>query len=441
VQVKVSLLRSDARHRAVTVASASATTNGDGRWSLSLRKHAVGDDRDEIIVEYSGPGAPQPHRQSILTGNGGNAYTESGWTGWIEMDNGSRASNHPPSLAFGPCFQTGVEHYAIGGLTARRSPTRFCNTKTDVATAGLSAPLVRGKAVAWSSNDNRAFSPPSGPAPNPHGALVKLTVPVGEPGSLSLFLNPLRRFFKPGGFPTCAADLARQTLRCEGLVPGRRYTLHDGSKSASEVASSRGVLSHHLAVKQGDVAGLSNGSLTITRLHVAHLHVAVKGNNKAASGGHCQPGEYYGLPPTKAPTNHQAGSLAGGIALKGEICPLNGKARGLPVAHIEQTDERSGGLTQTEVARMSAISIPDGAAVNGSFIARARSMLAGRLTRDRIALEITRPGRSAFRTGNVDTTRGVRVRGLAPGAYQATWILTDANGDTRTIVTRFSELQ
>ncbi|MBV8940251.1 MAG: hypothetical protein JO240_00795, partial [Solirubrobacterales bacterium] len=307
VHVTVKLVRGGPTHNQVTVASASTTTAGDGGWSLSLAPHAVGDDRDEIIVEYAGPGAPDPHRQAILTGNGGNAYTESGWTGWTEMDNGSRASNHPPSVAFGPCFQTGVEQYTIAGVTAPGSPTRFCNTKRGVATALLSAPLRPGQAVTWSANDNRAFSPPTGPAPNPHGGLVKLTVPVGEPGSVSLFSNPIHKFFTQGGFPTCTADLVRQTMRCAGLVPGRRYTLHDSSRRAAGFANSKGVLFHHLAVKQGDVVGLSNGSRTITRLHVAHLHVTVKGNGKTASGGRCQPGEYYGPPLAAAPINRQAG--------------------------------------------------------------------------------------------------------------------------------------
>ena len=354
VHVTVSLLRSSAG-KPVTVASASTTTKGNGSWSLSLAHHAVGDDRDEIIVRYSGSGAPAPHTQSILTGNGGNPFTESGWTGWIDMDNGSRATSDRSSLKFGPCFQTGVEHYTIGGRKAAGSTTKFCNTKTGVATAHLSTRLKAGQAVTWSSNDNRAFSPVSdGPAPNPYGGLVNLTVNVGEPGSVSLFSNPkvLRHFFRQGGFPTCTADLTHQTMRCDGLVPDRRYTLHDGRKRASGTASRRGILVHRLAVGQGDVVVLSNGSRTLTKLHVARLRVVVKGNRKTASGGHCQPGEYYGAPPAKAPTNLRAGSLAGGIALTGEICPLNGKARGLPTAHIEQTDERSGGLTVAEVTHI-----------------------------------------------------------------------------------------
>jgi hypothetical protein len=355
VHVTISLVRSSSAHKPVTVASASTTTKGNGSWSLSLGRHAVGDDRDEILVQYSGSGAPAPQRQPILTGNGGNPFTESGWTGWIDMDNGSRAGSQRPSLKFGPCFQTGVEHYAINGATAAGSPTKFCNTKTDVATAHLSSALKASQAVTWSSNDNRAFSPVGGGlAPNPYGGLVNLTVSVGEPGSVSLFSIPkaLRQFFQQSGFPACTADLTHKTVRCQGLVPGRRYSLHDGHKRASASANRNGVLFRRLAVKQGDVVALSNRSRTLTTLHVAHLHVTVKGSQTTASGGHCEPGDYYGAAPTKAPTNHHAGSLAGGIALTGEICPLSGKARGLPTGHVEQTDDRSGGMTVAEAVHI-----------------------------------------------------------------------------------------
>lgn len=348
VHVKVSLLRSSATHKPVAVAGASTTTKADGSWSLSLARHAVGDDRDEIIVQYSGSGAPAPHRQSILTGNGGNPFTESGWTGWLDMDNGSHAGQHP-SLKFGPCFQTGVEHYAIGGKTAAGSPTKFCSTKTGVATVHLSSPLKASQAVTWSSNDNRAFAPVGGgPAPNANGGLVNLTVNVGEPGSVSLFSNPkvLSHFFEQSGFPTCTAFLSRDRVSCAGLVPGASYRLSDGAKHASAKANAKGIAAGHLAIKGGDVIALSNGSRVLTRLHVAHLHVVVKGNRNTASGGSCQAGEYYGPAPAKAPTNNNhAGSLTGGIALTGEICPLSGKARGLPIAHVEQTDELSGGMT------------------------------------------------------------------------------------------------
>src|SRR5207253_10486008 len=95
----------DALPISVVVARASTTTAGDGSWRVSLAPHAVGDDRDEIDVDYSGAGAPQPSHQVILTGNGGNPFNEAGWTGWTALDDGSAVGSS--SLALAPCFQSG----------------------------------------------------------------------------------------------------------------------------------------------------------------------------------------------------------------------------------------------------------------------------------------------------------------------------------------------
>ena len=70
IHVTVKLVRANAAGSPVTVATGSGNTDGTGAWSVSLPGHAVGDDRDEIDVSYSGTGAP--HNEVILTGNGGN---------------------------------------------------------------------------------------------------------------------------------------------------------------------------------------------------------------------------------------------------------------------------------------------------------------------------------------------------------------------------------
>jgi hypothetical protein len=135
VSVTVTLQRASASGAPVTVASGSTTTVGDGSWSVSLGTHAVGDDRDVITVDYSGAGAPAPSQEQILTGNGGNPFTESGWTGWVGMDNSSLLTNTQtvqgfasPTITLEPCFQTGVEAYSVGGVAGSESPTDFCNT-------------------------------------------------------------------------------------------------------------------------------------------------------------------------------------------------------------------------------------------------------------------------------------------------------------------------
>ena len=203
--------------------------------AVSLAPHAVGDDRDEIDVDYSHNGAPSPGHQVILTGNGGNPFTESGWTGWTALDNGSFLTNDPPpagpSLSMSPCFQTGVLVGTFNGAPLvgpnGESMTDTCNTQTGIATLPLPSNAGAGDVVADSSNDNRAFSPPDGPTPNGVGSLVKLTVPVGEADAVSLFTSPMA-FFTPSGFPTCNADLEGQSLSCSGLVAHGNYVATAG---------------------------------------------------------------------------------------------------------------------------------------------------------------------------------------------------------------------
>src|SRR5205085_9249653 len=153
---------------------------------------------------------------------------------------------------------------------------------------------------------NRAFSPPDGPTPNPDGALVALTVPVGEPDAISHFVSPLF-VFQPSGFPTCTGDLERRIVSCTGLVPGARYTLSGRRRRASGPASQAGVLRIPLGISRGEVVVLSNGSRTLTTLHLANLRVRIDGEQTALAGGSCQPGEYYGLPLRQPPISILAG--------------------------------------------------------------------------------------------------------------------------------------
>ena len=89
----------------------------------------------------------------------------------------------------------------------------------------------------------------------------------------------------------------------------------------------------------------------------------------------------------------------------------------------------------TEVPRIVSTSPLRGENVFGTFTARARAGSPG--PNSTIALKITRSGKTVFSAPNVNTKRGVTVRGLRRGTYTATWTLIDANGDTRTATTQF----
>jgi hypothetical protein len=425
------------------VALAHGQSRADGSWGpLTLRAangqaHAVGDDRDTIAVLY-GLGKNSPSPDLIQTGDGGNPFTESGFTGWFDLDHGYAVSSraHRTLYAIGPCGQTGVLTLRIGASLAP-SPTEQCETESDLA------PIIVGRVglgtrVMLSSEDNRG-----GYALEPNGALVRMTVGVGEPDSVTAVPNK-QLLVSPTGFPTCTAFLRIRTVRCSGLVPGARYHLARRGRTIGHgrAGSAGAVTIGGLPVRGGDVVTLINAAgRHLTSLHVAHLRVDLIGNETAVASGSCQGGDYWGAPVSKPPVS---ASIGLGIAGSGTICPASGRAKGLSAADIVQTDDFSGGQTVTQVPQIESTAPIQDETLYGSFVALAQSGLPGPhgATSARgvpVALTITRAGsrRRVFHAANVDTLRGVDVPALDPGSYVATWVLRDAAGDTRTLTTRF----
>jgi hypothetical protein len=450
IGVRVRLLRMGPAGTPIVVGDSSATTAADGSWSVSLGAHAAGDDRDEIDIDYSGPSAPQPTHQVILTGNGGNPVAEAGWTGWMWLDAGTAASNSggASTLTVAPCGQTGVLSYTFDGVPGSQALTDFCSQQIDAATVST-ASIGAQNVLTATSNDNRAFAAPGSATPNLSGGLVSLTVGVGEANSVSQFSNPLAPGFTPTGLPNCTADLELGAVLCGGLVPGARYTVTDGKRKMSDAADATGSLIILLSARRGDAVTLSNGARSLTTLHVAHLRVDIAGERATVAQGHCERGDYFGAPPTSITPGTSAGAptsaTTGGVALTGQACPTNGDATGLPSGDVSQTDDLSGGQTVTEVPHILDTSPLDGETVYGAFRALAESglILPGNtvLATDpitRVSLRIITAARGAnvFQARNVDTAQGVAVPALSPGNYLGVWELTDANGDRRLVVTR-----
>ena len=443
---------------AAKVVQASTTTGANGAWSLSLAPFAVGDDRDLITVRYSGA----PLRPDfIATGSGGNPFSESGWTGWSDLDTGAEVSNRKGGfVTLGPCFQTGVLTLRVGGTSY--SPNDTCNTQTNTATIATGR-ISTGDAVTLTSVENRAFTQPQpiGPSLDPQGnemgALVSLTVKLGEPDSHSASTRPLADvlpMMTPTGFPSCTADLQFGAVVCSGLVPGATYrvTRARGADRLSGTADHTGrVVVGPFAgappLSGGDVLSLSNGRRVLTTLHVAHLAGTIGGAEiLLGPGSRCQRGLYYGVPPSMpAPTSSLAGLTGkGGVTLKGHICPGSGSATDLSDAAILQTDDRSGGLTETEVADISSTSPIDGETIYGRFTARAQAGFLGSFgevipSAYPISLTVLRANRlkPVLTINNVNTASGKLVKSLKPGTYHAIWIWRDFTGDARAIVTSF----
>lgn len=431
VDVSVDLIRAG-----TLVSSASTTSSAaDGSWSVNL-SHPVGDDRDIIGVSY-GAQTGAPSDEEILTGNGGDPFDEAGWTGWGDLDTGFFITPDGNDVIYAPCFQTGVSTLLINSGS---QPTGVCDTETDQSDTSLGSPLTNADSVSLRTNDNRAFS-----TDNPNGGLVNLTVPFGEPGSTSPDGNV-------GGFPVCTADLELGQASCSGLVPGDHYTLtrSRGGANVGADADDSGELtaafSGSPALTGGDTVTLRNSaSRVLTTLHVAHLRVDLTGEQTAVSGGTCEADDYYG-PFTIGPSTSSSAGAFDGPAGTGTICPPNGHAAGLDATTIAQTDDHSGGQTQTEVPDVEDTSPLQAETINGAFTALADPGLPGPSnsvipSTDAVSLTIAPAsgGAPVFTSGNVNNASGVAVPALTPGTYAATWVLTDKNGDTRTVRTRFVE--
>ena len=443
----------------VTSATTPHPTTSSGAWTVTLTGHAVGDDRDEIDVDYSGSGAPAVTHQVILTGNGGNPFTESGWTGWTDLDTGYALTNGPlastPSVTIGPCFQTGTELVggSVGTVHGGETPTDFCSTSADTADAPLTGTVTPSDQETVTTNDNRAFQPadaatnPSVPntVENLNGGLVSLTIPVGEPDSASsLFSNPLTDPltaatgvpFTPTGFPTCSADLGAQMVTCTGLVPDATYTLIDGAQDVAAPADATGTASEPMSISRGDTIQLDNtASRAVTTLHMANLKVAIDDSDPSTVFfGVCSPGEWLGGPLAAVPTNTEAGGP--GVAGNGAACPADGSAAGLSTAFLAETDEFSGGQTLITLPDVAGTAPMSDETLYGAFTTVADTTGEGLP----ISLEIDSAGGTpVFTNSNVDTANGVSVPALTPGLYIAFWTVTDPNGDTRTLTTRFIE--
>lgn len=436
--VAVGLLRAG-----TLVARAQGQTRADGTWGpLTLRgpdgqPHAVGDDRDVVEVLY-GISAVAPPPDIIQTGDGGNPFTESGFTGWYDLDHGYAATtrNGRTVYSIGPCGQTGVLVLRVGASLAP-SPTDQCGTETDLAP--VSVPRVRpGAAVTLSSEDNRAAT-----ALEPDGALVRMTIELGEPGAKSAVRNG-QLLVTPSGFPECTAYMRIRTVRCSGLVSHAAYHLVRGGRTLGRghAGGVGAVTISGLAVRGGEVVTLRNAAgRRLTSLHVAHLRVDLIGNETTVASGTCQAGEYWGPPVSKVPISDAVGD---GIAGSGTVCPTSAHAAGLTTAEIAQTDEFSGGQTVTQVPQIESTAPIQDETLYGSFVASAQSGLPGphgsvAAAGVPVALTIRTAGsrHRVFHAANVDTARGVAVSPLTPGPYVATWVLRDASGDTRTVTTRF----
>ena len=182
-----------------------------------------------------------------------------------------------------------------------------------------------------SSNDNRAFTSSRSPSRSSRRSTRRATRRARSSSSRSSSASPtrcrrsrvrLRDVLPLGrltGLPARAPPIcssAPPNARASCPAPAYRVTRARGADTLSGRADKTGTLvvgpfRGAPPLTGGDVLTLSNGRRALTTLHVAHLVAVIDGEETVLGpGSRCQPGLYYGAPPSRRPV--QLGRRADG---------------------------------------------------------------------------------------------------------------------------------
>ncbi len=415
VGVNVSLVRSQ-----VTIAAASATTDGVGAWSARLvptnpassRPHGVGR-TDVVTVSYSPPsGNPSALVPADFSYGGPSApFNFAGSQSQISA-NGSSISS---SIGSGG---------APGGQPCRAIRFKIDGTVGVPIASGGGCQLSPGSPLTDEDHVQAVLSTKAGPSA---GQAVART--IDDVGLLG----------EDGGAPSCNADLVTGAVTCFVLNGGQFSVSLNGGAPVALATGGPGPFTGTATLsglKAGDTITLDETSPTATTRHLTTLHLMrlrIALANGAFASGTCQPDE----------------SFSGGL------CPPSGVTPSGVGFPQELFDDRSPGfMTATVPSLTHLIPTADGSTAGGTFTAYAQLAGSGTpaaLNAETSSVKLTiRPHGSATpvfsqnMTPTVDsdgTLESVAVSGFSPGFYFADWLLTDTNGDTNAFETAFAVQQ
>jgi hypothetical protein len=388
VGVTVSLRRTELGGASVDVASLSTTTNAQGDWNGTLANvgPATGparvpfSDVDQIAVHYSGATTPVDTVYAPFFEALGSARTAA---------SGSSADYNN----VGNC--TRVNFVVNGG-----APVSTTNVSGN-CTATFGTPVTDEDAVSV-----RVLQPYD------DGSHLSLTAPVGELG---------KGFGTASGLAICDGDLVAGYVGCAPLLSGT-YTLtrtRNATAPVTATLTSTGTadntpVSIPGGLQADDVVTLTKqgGTRALSTLHLRRLRLDV--TDFGVVSGSCEPRLWLGL-------------------LDG-VCPQDGTVPFDSLAAPFEFDDLSGGMTTLTIPDFVFTVPTDGDSVLGSFQAYADT------NRPVTTMTLTVHHRNANGTNGalaagpiaIDAANGGAVSGLAPGRYNATWKLTDSQGDGTT---------
>ncbi len=422
VEVQVALERDGS----VIDTAPAVTTNSSGAWTATLPTHApmapVNSLDDEVIVTYSGAGAPSPSssRYDVSSSWGalGAVINADGGTITIYCgDFGGCGSSIPVSVRYANGSTGNVNATPAGGT-------------------GLYAPYSATPSPVVTAHDTVQYTPTEVYEDGTNLSLVLTAGLPGVGGSKAPNYTGVR-------LPTCFVDLADGAFSCEDLRIGATYEVQQSRDSS--VVASQGLTATESLEDVGSIAGTFAGleagdtinvivptengesARTVSVVHVLPLRVAatstVGGTSPTSISGSCQPGEL------------EEEALI--------LCPPVGSYEDQqPAAFFSEfQDDLSGNYIDVPVSQFAGEYPANEATMPSSFTATAKLTNQGNPdTTSLVSLTVTPSagGASQMLGGNANSPGGISVADLAPGRYGALWKMTDAHGDTDSLTTDFT---
>jgi hypothetical protein len=420
VEVQVSLERDGS----VIDTAPSVTTNSSGVWTTTLPVHApmapVNSLDDEVVVTYSGAGAPSPSSSRY------DISSSWGALGAVISTDGSTITVYCGDFSgCGASIPVSV-HYSSGSTGSFNA--------TPVSGTGLYAPYEATLSPAVTAHDEVLYTPTEVYEDGTNLSLVLSAGLPGVGGSSAPNYTGVR-------LPECFVDLADGSLSCEDLRIGASYEVQQsrkGSVIASQSLTATG--SENVGSISGTFTGLEAGDTinvvvpaenseparTVSVVHIPPLRVdavsSVGGTTPTSVSGSCQPGEL------------EEEALI--------LCPSVGSFDDpQPASFVSEfQDDLSGNYVDVSVSQFAGEYPANEATVPASFTATAELTNAGSPdTTSSVSLTITpAAGSPQLLSGNANSSEGIGVAGLAPGHYNALWKMTDVHGDTDSLTTGFT---
>jgi hypothetical protein len=415
VSVTVELVRQSE----VVDTSSTATSDSDGAWNVTLPSHALSNAADVLRVDYDGPGAPADAQYGFAYTVDEELFNSFPASSYTSTDGGS-LTIYCQSCVSGP-IPVHVE-YAAGGsadtVATPAPPAPWESPGTSIAT--LSPAVGAEDVVTYTASFNREDS-------DEQPTVLEITSLAGLPGSSS----PV----------SCTGNLSLETADCSGLPAGDYDVtrVRAGSPDVSQTLTSLWAGGFASAtfddLKSGDELKLRvhGGSVVLTGVRLATLRVDTTQTSLApfpfppfasqtTTGGSCAPGTWL-----QAPYYYGFGA----------VCPASGVVPAGLAGMAQSRDDLSPGATLTTPATVLNTSPLEGENVYGTSVVAFADVDQASAP---VALSFgPRGGAKTAASGNANSAAGAVMTGIVAGTrYDATWVATNANGDTSAFGTKFN---